>query len=209
LVRFDIHRERTALLIIDMQNAFLKPGAPLERPRGRDIVPRLNKLIRACRKTGVLVIFIRHAFRTDGNDMGLLVQFAPELYAGKSTLTEGTTDVDIYDEIERHRGDVMITKRTYSAFLGTDLELLLHIRGIDTLIIGGVDTCFCCEATARDARHRNYKVIFLSDGTATSDQPDMGWGAISADAAQSFVQTIMAIRYAEVSSVEEVLRRIE
>ncbi len=208
MVRFDIHTDKTALLIIDMQNAFLKPGGPLERPGGRDLVPRLNNLLRGCRKKGILILFTRQVFRKDGSDLGLFAEFAPELYKTKSTLVEGTPDVDIYDEIEQQEGDIMITKQTYSAFSGTELDLLLRIKGIDTLIIGGVDTAVCCEATARSARHRNYKVIFLSDGTATSAQLDVGWGAISADEAQRFVLTVMAPRYAEVSSVDEVLRRV-
>lgn len=208
MVRFDIHADKTALLIIDMQNAFLKPGAILERPSGRDLIPRLNKLLRACHEKQILTIFTQQIFREDGSDMGLFTEFAPELYAGKSTLIEGTPDVDIYHEVERQKGDIMLPKRAYSALWGTELDLLLRIHGIDTLIIGGVDTVFCCESTTREARHRNYKVIFLSDGTATLDQPDMGWGEISADEVQRFVLTIMALRYAEVASVEEVLRRI-
>ena len=208
MVRFDIHADKTALIIIDMQNAFLKPGASLERPSGRDIIPGLNRLLQACHQKDIMVIFTCHAYRADGSDMGLIVEFAPGLYANKSTLIEGTTDVDIYDEMERQETDIVINKPIYSAFYGTELDLILRIHGIDTMIIGGVDTVFCCEATARDARHRNYKVIFLSDGTATADQPDLGWGVISADAAQRCVLTVMANRYAEVLSVEEALRRI-
>lgn len=206
--RFDIAAEKTALVIIDMQNAFLKPGASLERPSGRDIIPSLNRLIRACHEAGIMVIFTCHAYRADGSDMGLVTQFAPQLYANKSTLIEGTPDVDIYREMERAESDIVINKPIYSAFYGTELDLILRIHGIDTVIIGGVDTVFCCEATARDARHRNYKVIFLSDGTATADQPDLGWGVISADEAQRCVLTVLANRYAEVLSVEETISRI-
>lgn len=209
MVIFDIHTSKTALLVIDMQNFFLKPGAPLETPTGRDQIPRLNKLIRACHGTGIPVIFTCQAFRADGSDMGLVVEFSPELYRTKSALIEGTPDVDISAEIERQEGDIIITKHTYSAFVGTELDPLLRIKGIDTLIIGGVTTAFCCEATARDARHRNYKVLFLSDGTAPADLPDMGWGVIPADEVQRMVLTVMANRYAEVLSVKEVLKRIQ
>jgi ureidoacrylate peracid hydrolase len=209
MVRFDITADKTALLIIDMQNAFLERGATLERAKGRDLIPRLNELIRACHEKGIPTIFTRHAFRHDRSDIGLFAQFAPEIYAAKPTLTDGAPDADIYPEVEQQKGDIMVPKRAYSAFEGTDLDLLLKIKGIDTLIIGGVDTVFCCESTARSARHRNYRVIFLSDGTETSDQPDMGWGAISARDVQRFVLTIMALRYAEVASVEDVLRRVQ
>jgi len=209
MAKFDIHPNKTSLLIIDMQNAFLKQGAILERPRGRDLIPRLNKLIQVCHERKILTIFTQHIFRQDGSDTGLFAEFAPQLYANKSTLIQGTTDVDIYPGVEQKAGNILLSKRAYSAFCGTELDLLLRIKGIDTIIIGGVDTVFCCESTTRDARHRNYKVIFLSDGTATSDQPDMGWGAISADEVQRYVQTIMALRYAEVASIEAVLKRIQ
>ena len=209
MVKFDVNASKTVLIIIDMQNAFLEPGASLERSRGRAIIPGLNKLIRACHEKKMLTIFTQQVFREDGSDTGLFAEFAPELYANKSTLIVGTRDVDIYPEVERHNGDILLLKQAYSAFWGTELDLLLRINGIDTLIIGGVDTVFCCESTTREARHRNYRVILLADGTETSDQPDMGWGTISADEVQRFVLTIMALRYAEVASVEEVIMRIQ
>ncbi|MFC1869641.1 cysteine hydrolase family protein [Chloroflexota bacterium] len=208
MATFDIHASKTALLVIDMQNAFVAPGGSRENPRGRDIIPGLNRVIRACRKAGILTIFTQHCYREDGSDLGLSAEFMPDT-ATKSSLIRGTPDADIYDEIETQKGDIRVTKCEHSAFCGTDLDLLLRINGIDTLIICGVDTVACVEATARDARHRNYKVIFLSDGTATRDRPDMGWGAFSADEAQRFVLTFMAMRYAEVLSVKEVLTRIQ
>ena len=207
MVRFDIRADKTALLIVDMQNAFVKQGSPLERVRARELVPRLNKLIQVCHKAGILIIFTCHVFREDRSDMGLYKEFSPALET-EPVLIEGTPDAEIYHKLQRQKRDIIILKRTYSAFLGTELDLLLRVKEIDTLIIGGVDTLVCCESTARDARHRNYKVIFLSDGTATSDQPDVGWGAISADEAQRFILTVLALRYAEVLSIEEVLRRI-
>jgi nicotinamidase-related amidase len=207
MVTFSIHAQKTALLVIDMVNVFLAPGAPLEIPRGRDLIPRLNRLISACRDKGILIVFPIHAFRANGFDLGLYPEFIPQLET-RSLLVEGTWDVEIFDQIDRQKSDVTVTKRTFSAFVGTDLDFLLRTRGIDTVIISGVATHSCCEATARDARHRNYKVLFLSDGTATYDHPDMGWGAIAADDLQRFVLTTMAHRNGEVLSVEQALKRI-
>jgi ureidoacrylate peracid hydrolase len=129
--------------------------------------------------------------------------------ANSTILVEETSDVEINDEIDRKENDVVVIKRSFSGFFGTDLDLILKINEVDTLIISGVATHSCCEATARDARHRNYKVIFLSDGTATYDYlPDEGWGLISGDDIQRYVLTIMALRNAEVICVEEVLTRL-
>jgi len=205
LVRFDICPEKTALVIVDMMNALLKPGGPMEIPSGRKLIPRLNKLISACREKGILIIFTRHAHRASGHDMGLYTEFIPM----KSIVIEGTTDVDIYDEMDRQENDIIVTKRVFSAFSGTDLDHILRINGIDSVIIGGLAAHSSCEATARDARHRNYKVFFLSDGTATYDSfRDMGWGAIPGEEVTRVVLTIMALRNAEVLSVEEALKRI-
>lgn len=205
MVKFTIYPEKTALLIIDMMNALLKPGGPVEIPSGRELVPRLNKLISACREKGILIIFTKHAHRATGHDMGLYTEFSP---AG-SIVIEGTSDAEIYDEMDRQKDDIVVVKRVFSAFFGTDLDLILRINGITTLIIGGLAAHSSCEATARDARHRNYRVIFLSDGTATYDQfRDMGWGTIPGDEVHRVVLTIMALRNTEVLSVEEVLGRL-
>lgn len=208
MVKFEIHPNRTALLVVDMMNAFVKQGAPFEMPRGRELVPGLNKLISACREKGIMIIFIIQAHRANRSDLGLYTEFVPEM-TKKTILIEGTSDVEIYNELDYQKDDVVIVKRAFSAFYNTDLDHVLRTNGIDTVIISGVATHSCCEATARDARHRNYKVIFLSDGTASYDRlPDMGWGEISGDDIQRFVLTIMAQRNAEVSSIEDVLGRI-
>ena len=82
-------------------------------------------------------------------------------------------------------------------------------KGIDTVIIGGVVLYACCESTAREARHRNYKVIFLSDGNGLYEQlADQGWGTVSAEEAKKVVLTILAYAFADVSSTEEVIRQV-
>jgi len=205
---FKIRPEKTALVVVDMQEAFLSPGSPMERPKGRDLIAGLNRLARICRENSVAVIYTRHAFRRDLKDVGLYPEFLPGP-PQKYILVEGKPDADIYHEMSVGGDDTIITKNAYSAFVGTELGAILRERGIDTLIIGGVDVHVCCEATARDARHHNFKVVFLSDGTATKDQPDAGWGSISADEMQRNVLTRMALGYAEVATIGEVQCRIE
>lgn len=207
MVEFEIHPEKSALLLVDMTNAFVGAGTPLEIPGARDLAPKLNGLISSCRSKGIKVIFVVHAHRRDGSDIGLFSEFIPGM-GGGGINTEGTADVAICDELDYCEDDTVVVKRTYSAFYGTDLDHILRCRGIDTLIIGGVATNYCCETTARDARVRNYKVIFLSDGTAPLALPDLGWGGISGDEAQRFVLTTMAYRCAQVLSVKDVSRRL-
>jgi ureidoacrylate peracid hydrolase len=205
--RFRINPKETALILVDLQNAFLQHGGPLERPGSQSIVGKLNDLITTSRSAGIKVIFTRQAFRHDGSDAGLFREFVP-LPPSRFALLEGNKDTEFYNGIDRQDDDLIITKSTYSALCGTDLDVVLRGLGINTLIVGGVDTAVCCEATARDARHLNYRVVFLSDGTATRDLPDRGWGVITAQDVQKTVLTLMAFSYAEVASVEEVINRI-
>ncbi len=194
-------------MIVDMINAFLKPGVPLEVPSGRELIPRLNRLVEACRDAGALVIFVKMAYRRNRSDLGVHVTFRPEM-AAQDILIEGTEDVEFYEGIRPGSRDVVLTKRRFSAFVGTELDLILRSKGIDTIIVGGVATNVCCESTARDARMKDYKVIFLSDGNAPAALPDLGWGNISATEIQKVVLTTMAFVFAQVLSVEEVIRRI-
>lgn len=204
MAKFDINPKKTALLIIDMQNAFLKPGCKMALPAGRALIPKLKELIQACRNHEIPIIFAKHVLREDGSDEGIGSEFPP----GKICLT-GTEDIEFYEEIRPRKSDIIVEKRRYSAFFSTDLDLVLRCKRVDTLIIGGVVTHMCCDTTARDARMRDYKVIFLSDGTATYSIPDMGWGPISAEEVQRFVLSILASRYAQVSSIDDVVRELQ
>jgi len=103
----------------------------------------------------------------------------------------------------------MVAKPRYSAFHGTDLEAILRSKDVDTLIIGGTLTNVCCDSTTRDAFSRDYKVIFLSDGTATRDLPDLGFGPVTAEEIQKVVLSVLAMSFAQVSSIEEVIDEIE
>ena len=89
---------------------------------------------------------------------------------------DGTPGVDIYPELAPAPGEHVIKKHRYSGFFGTDLDIILREWGVDTVIVSGTTTENCCHATARDAMFRNYRVVFLSDATATFDYPDRGFG---------------------------------
>ena len=89
----------------------------------------------------------------------------------RAALVDGTPGVDIYPELAPAAGEHVIKKHRYSGFFGTDLDIILREWGVDTVIISGTTTENCCHATARDAMFRNYRVVFLSDATATYDYP--------------------------------------
>jgi ureidoacrylate peracid hydrolase len=207
-VKYPIIPEKTAMLVVDMQNDFVQEGAPIEIPRARAMIPRLNRLLDVCREHKIPVIYIHHVIRGGDIDAGRLADHHAAIRHNKAIIA-GTPNVEIYEELKPHPGDLVVAKPRYSAFYGTDLEAILRSKGIDTLLISGTVTNVCCDSTARDAFSRDYKVIFLSDGTATRDLPDLGFGSVSADEIQKVVLTILAMSFAQVSSIDQVIAEIE
>ncbi len=150
--------ERTALLVIDMQNDFLRPGSPLATPRGERIVPVVSALARAARARGWPVIFTQELHRRDGSDYGIELAFEPP------HLVEGSEGAQIVDELTPMEGDVRIlTKRRYNAFQGTDLDLWLRCQRIENLLVTGVCTDVCVIATVHAARDLDYRCFVIED----------------------------------------------
>jgi ureidoacrylate peracid hydrolase len=139
--------------------------------------------------------------------MGLMGEIMPGIREGKS-FVRGSEGVEVYDEIRPQQGDTIIEKHRFSAFYGTDLDLILRSLHKDTVIIIGYSTNLGCETTARDATNRGYKVIFPSDGSMARGLPDMGWGAVSREDIQRVVLSTMAYRFAMVLTIEELISRL-
>ena len=207
-VTYPIIAEKTAMLVVDMQNDFVQEGAPIEVPHARAMVPRLNRLLDVCRAHKIPVIYIHHVIRGGNIDAGRLADHHAAIRNNKAIIA-GTPNVEIYEGLKPHPGDLMVAKPRYSAFYGTDLEAILRSKSIDTLLISGTVTNVCCDSTARDAFSRDYKVIFLSDGTATRDLPDLGFGPVAAEEIQKVVLTVLAMSFAQVSSIDQVIAEIE
>ena len=160
--------KRTALLVIDMQNAFVAPGAPVEVPAARAVVPNINRLARELRRRGVPVVWVLHE-NSDGWDgfFGVFVKPEARVAASKS-LSAGHEMQKPWRELDIAAGDIKTSKSRYSAFIGPSSPLagVLREKGIDTVLIAGTKTNVCCECTARDAMMLDYKVVMLSDCTA-------------------------------------------
>jgi len=163
-----LDRKRTALLVIDMQNAFVAPGAPVEVPAARTIVPTINRLAAELRKRGVPVIWVLHQNADDWDGFfGVFVKPEARVTAAKA-LAAGSELQKPWRELDVAPGDLKLTKNRYSAFIGKSSSLagVLRERNIDSLLIAGTKTNVCCECTARDAMMLDYKVVMLSDCTA-------------------------------------------
>lgn len=166
----EFERDKCALLVIDMQNDFVREGAIMEVPEARRQIPQIQKLIACCRELNVPVIYTMHALNP--NLCPLEVKKLPLLQ--REGMREGTGGIQIIDELAPLPNDIIIKKRRFSAFYNTELETVLkNIRGwgqIDTVIICGTVTNVCCESTARDAFFRDYLVIFGSDVNSALDE---------------------------------------
>jgi ureidoacrylate peracid hydrolase len=162
---------RTAHLVIDLQNGFMEPGAPVEVPTAREIVANVNTISEAVRRAGGTNIFVQ--FTTPADALEAWSSFysrfpADARRAHQEAFAPGAHHWQLWPELEVRDGDLTLEKGRFAAFIpGTSsLHEVLQGRGIDTLIITGTVTNVCCESTARDAMQLNYKVIFVSDGTA-------------------------------------------
>ena len=195
-----LDRKRSALVIIDMQNAFVAPGAPIEVPAARAIVAPINRLARELRKRGVQVIWMLHENRGDGRDWaGFFDAFvAPGRRAeAAGALAQGSKLQKLYPELETAASDAWLTKNRYSAFIKSDFARILQERGIDTLLLAGTKTNVCVECTARDAMMLDYKVAVLSDCTA----------ALSDDEHRATLENVIQ-QFGDVLTADEALKKL-
>lgn len=167
---FEIVPGRCALLVIDMQDEFVKPGwTPYWVPEATRMVPRVAAVITRCRAAKIPVIFTAFSATHRYLDRPRSGAFMPNRYPGGDTWFR---DGRIWHELEPHSEDVVIMKPSYGAFYDTPLETILRNLDRDTIIVSGTLTNFCCGTTARQGYERGFQVVFGSDITATDD-PDL------------------------------------
>jgi ureidoacrylate peracid hydrolase len=171
--RYDVlHPKTSALVVIDMQNAFVAEGAPLEAPEARTVVPNINRLAAAVRRAGGVVVWVQLTVARSGPDAFPFYYqwfFLPQhAKAHIDALAEGSLMHALYPRLDRRPDDLFVRKYRFSAMLpgASNLDSVLRERGIDTLLIAGTLTNVCCESTARDAMMRSFKAIMVSDANA-------------------------------------------
>jgi ureidoacrylate peracid hydrolase len=173
--------DRSAVVVVDVQNAFASKGGMLDiagmyladAPR---VVRTIRGLLDAARQVGLLIVFVRMAYKSDLSDAGgtrapncykelalRLLAKRPDL-KGKILAEEGW-DGAVVDELAPHPGDLVITKTRYSGFAGTTLDSQLRVRGIQYLFFTGLTTNVCVESTLRDAFFLDYWPILVPDAT--------------------------------------------
>ncbi|MFX1308264.1 MAG: cysteine hydrolase family protein [Promethearchaeota archaeon] len=172
--RFEIVLDKCALLVIDMQNEFVKPHwSPDWVPEATRQIPRIKRLIEHCRNKNIPVIFTVYSKTHNYLDRPKTGEFMPGRYSELDIdFSQFYVEGQVWHEIAPRKGEIVIKKSSYGAFYDTPLETILKNLEKDTVIISGTLTNFCCGATARQAYERSFKVIFGSDVTF-ADDPEM------------------------------------
>ena len=171
----------TALIVVDMQNAYLSAGGYLDRvgfdvSASPSVIDKAAAVLAAARHAGIFVVHLQNGFDALQTEAG--GPMAPVWHKSNALkymranpaergqlITHGTWDHDFVDPMRPAAGEIVIPKSRYSGFAGTNLEQLLRARGITTTILVGVNTNVCVEATLRDAYHREFFALMIPDAT--------------------------------------------
>ena len=164
--------QRTALVVIDMQNYFVAPGFQGEVAPARAIVATVNRLAAAVRAMGGHVVWIKNATNDTRESWSVFHDWlmTPDRRDRRyQTMDTGHDGHALWPELEPRPEDAQIVKKRFSAFIqgSSDIEAHLRARRIDNLLIAGTATNVCCESSARDAMMLNFKVTMVHDCLAT------------------------------------------
>lgn len=174
---FDIVPSSAALVVVDMQNDFVRVGAPLEVPDARATIEPIRSTIALCRRLGRPIIFTRYIA---GPKETLLWKWSPQLREPVCSCKPGFLRrypdvgreldcVAVIDELPVRPGDYVVDKYWYGAFFRTNLHDILLVEHVDTIAVCGTVTQVCVEETAREAFHLGLKTVVLSDCVSSFD----------------------------------------
>jgi ureidoacrylate peracid hydrolase len=184
----EIDLARTAVVVVDMQNAFASPGglldfAGVDISGAGEVVGRIGKLLAAARTAGVQVVYLQTGYKPDLSNGGgaaspnprketalCLMRARPEL-KGK-LLVEGTWDFQIVEALAPGASDIVVLKTRYSGFAGTQLDSMLRAREIRYLVFVGIATNVCVESTLRDAYFHEYWPVLVTDAALQAGPPE-------------------------------------
>ncbi len=178
---------RTAVIVVDMQNAFASKGGMfdllgLDISGAKGVIENNKKIIDAARAAGIKIIYLKMSYAPDLSDSGgpgspnwhkefglVMMRKKPE-FKGKF-LIRGTWDEEIVDELKPQAGDIVIPKPRYSGFRGTSLDVVLKTYNVTYLIFTGIATNVCVESTLRDAYFLDYWPVIVSDAVNNAGPP--------------------------------------
>lgn len=177
---------KKALLVIDVQNEYFTGKLKVTYPTNS-----FNNILKAmdhARKNNMLIIIVQHTAKTG------------------DTFIENSIGWEIHSEIQKKRFDYHIEKTKPSSFHHTNLEEILKINHIDTVVVSGYMTQMCCDTTAREAFHKGYFVEFLSDATGTIDVTN-NVGTISSKNLHTATLIAQSLRFSQIISTVEWMQK--
>ena len=177
---------KTAVVVVDMINDFVTGVFKSERVI--KIIPNIKRLLEFARKQGVPIVYA-----TDAH----LSNLDPEFEVWEPHAVKGSWGAEIIDELKPEKGDFRVLKRKYSAFQGTDLDMLLRELKVDTLILTGVVTDICIQHTAADAFFRGYKLIVPKDCVEAVDE----------SAQKAAIEYLKKVYGCEITTADELLKK--
>jgi ureidoacrylate peracid hydrolase len=195
---------RTALIVVDMQNAFVKEGAGHAYvEEAASTCPNINRVADALRTAGGTVVWILNTVTPESLESWSHFHRELSTPAGfkrrTEAMSEGAHGHELYETLNPATGDLTVRKSRYSAFIqgSSDLDQVLRSRGIDTVLITGTATNVCCESTARDAMMLNYRTLMVSDACSASTDEQ------HAATLYSFI-----INFGDVQTTDEIVTRL-
>lgn len=199
-----IEPQRTALLVIDLQQVYMVEGSPAAIPTTLGIIDNVNRLAAALRDAGGTVVWIKDT-RDETSPQARWARFAQFCDSdwGRGlidTLAPGQPGHELHTNLDARVSDEIALKTRFSALIqgSSDLHERLQQQGIDTVIVTGAATNVCCESTARDAMMLNYRVHFVADATACRT-----------DAEHNSTLANMLLWFADVRTTDEVVTLIK
>lgn len=188
-----LHQSNTALIVVDMQNAYASAGgyvdsAGFDISGAQGVIAKVGRAIEVARAAGILVVYLQNGW--DGKYVEAGGPASPNYYKSNALktmrkypelegkfLAKGGWDYEIVPELSPQPGDIVVPKTRYSGFFNSSLDSTLRARGIRNLVFTGIATNVCVESTLRDAFHLEYFGVMLEDATH-----ELGGAAIQAGA---------------------------
>ncbi len=154
----------TALVVIDMENAFIDPASPLCIKNALATVPACGKVIEKARERKIPVFFVNRVYRKNGSDVEF-TRYQSWLDGGRY-LAPGSTgplSIEVPKEFQPREGDYCIVKPRFSAFFQTELDLILRRLGVKTVILTGTTTPNCIRTSCYDGLSLDYNILIIED----------------------------------------------
>ena len=203
---------KSALIIVDIQNDFVSKDGYFDKlakahPEiGVDLeflaspIPNVVRLAAAFRAAGRPVIYITHVLEQDYSDACYPYWRLPEDMGPieNKFIVKGTWGAQIIDELTPQKGEQVVVKKGYNGFHNTPLETILRNLGVNTCVMTGVTTCVCVTSTTRAGIERNFRMIFVSDGTAETRK----------ESHEAELQTL-SWAYADIKTTDEVIKMLK